>query len=301
MAASERAIKSLKRVDGRWPSSRGRNEGYPIPAAIDMASSLPAGSSTPPPRRPSAPNPKRTGPGFRVRLAEVARGIPKSSVQSAALWAAGDLICQRLEKKDTVDMWRLAVNATYGAAILGPVGHLWYEGLDVFVKRRVSGGGARMVAAKLACDLAVFGPTHLACFLGWSGFWSNSEGNEGRPGGVTNKQQGQATRQQGNNKVGRGGDKSNKSEGNEMGGRWRAALSRARASIGEDFISGLVVDTGFWAPIQTLNFALVPVRRQLLFVNCACVVDAALLSWIASHPGELTRMWENAVGARKGT
>ena len=56
-----------------------------------------------------------------------------------------------------------------------------------------------------------------------------------------------------------------------MGGRWRAALSRARASIGEDFISGLVVDTGFWAPIQTLNFALVPVRRQLLFVNCACV------------------------------
>lgn len=236
-----------------------------------------------------------------MRLAEVARGIPKSSVQSAALWAAGDLICQRLEKKDTVDTRRLAVNATYGAAILGPVGHLWYEGLDVFVKRRVPGGGARMVAAKLACDLAVFGPTHLACFLGWSGFWSSSEGNEGRPGGVTNKQQGQATRQQGNNKVGRGGDKSNKSEGNEMGGRWRAALSRARASIGEDFISGLVVDTGFWAPIQTLNFALVPVRRQLLFVNCACVVDAALLSWIASHPGELTRMWENAVGARKGT
>lgn len=288
----------MKRVDGRWPSSRGRNEGYPIPGAIDMASSLPAGSSTPPPRRPSAPNQKRTGPGLRVRLAEVARGIPKSAVQSAVLWAAGDLICQRLEKKDTVDTRRLAVNATYGAAILGPVGHLWYEGLDVFVKRRVSGGGARMVAAKLACDLAVFGPTHLACFLGWSGFWSNSEGNEGRPGGVTNKQQGQATRQQGNNKVGRGGDKS---EGNEMGGRWRAALSRARASIGEDFISGLVVDTGFWAPVQTLNFALVPVRRQLLFVNCACVVDAALLSWIASHPGELTRMWENAVGARKGT
>ena len=229
-----------------------------------------------------------------MRLAEMARGIPKSSVQSAALWAAGDLICQRLEKKDTVDTWRLAVNATYGAAILGPVGHLWYEGLDVFVKRRVPGGGARMVAAKLACDLAVFGPTHLACFLGWSGFWSAPEGNEGRPGGVTNS-----------NKVGtRGGNKSrggDKSEGNEMGGRWRAALSRARASIGEDFISGLVVDTGFWAPIQTLNFALVPVRRQLLFVNCACVVDAALLSWIASHPGELTRMWENAVGARKGT
>ena len=237
-----------------------------------------------------------------MRLAEVAKGIPKSSVQSAALWAAGDLICQRLEKKDTVDTRRLAVNATYGAAILGPVGHLWYEGLDVFVKRRVPGGGARMVAAKLACDLAVFGPTHLACFLGWSGFWSISEGNEGRPGGVTKASGSNKGSNKVSDKVGRrGGDKSNKSEGNEMGGRWRAALSRARASIGEDFISGLVVDTGFWAPIQTLNFALVPVRRQLLFVNCACVADAALLSWIASHPGELTRMWENAVGARKGT
>lgn len=248
MAASERAIiKARRRAVAVFSWAKRR---VSDPGAIDMASSLPAGSSTPPPRKPSAPNPKRTRPGFRVRLAEMARGIPKSSVQSAALWAAGDLICQRLEKKDTVDTRRLAVNATYGAAILGPVGHLWYEGLDVFVKRRVSGGGARMVAAKLACDLAVFGPTHLACFLGWSGFWSAPEGNEGRPGGVTNS-----------NKVGtRGGNKSrggDKSEGNEMGGRWRAALSRARASIGEDFISGLIVDTGFWAPVQTLNFALV--------------------------------------------
>ena len=140
-----------------------------------------------------------------MRLAEVAKGIPKSSVQSAALWAAGDLICQRLEKKDTVDTRRLAVNATYGAAILGPVGHLWYEGLDVFVKRRVSGGGARMVAAKLACDLAVFGPTHLACFLGWSGFWSNSEGNEGRPGGVTKASGSNKGSNKVSDKVGRGG------------------------------------------------------------------------------------------------
>ena len=258
MAASERAIiiEARRRAVAVFSWAKRR---VSDPGAIDMASSLPAGSSTPPPRQP---NPKRTGPGFRVRLAEVARGIPKSSVQSAVLWAAGDLICQRLEKKDTVDTWRLAVNAMYGAAILGPVGHLWYEGLDVFVKRRVSGGGARMVAAKLACDLAVFGPTHLACFLGWSGFWSAPEGNEGRPGGVTKASGSNKGSNKVSDKVGRrGGDKSNKSEGNEMGGRWRAALSRARASIGEDFISGLVVDTGFWAPIQTLNFALVPVRR----------------------------------------
>ena len=45
---------------------------------------------------------------------------------------------------------------------------------------------------------------------------------------------------------------------------------------------------------------MVPVRNQLLFVNVACAVDAAILSWIASHPGALARMWEDAVGGGAG-
>ena len=58
----------------------------------------------------------------------MARGIPKASAQSTVLWSIGDLACQKLEKRTTIDTRRLASNAAYGALVLGPVGHLWYEG-----------------------------------------------------------------------------------------------------------------------------------------------------------------------------
>ena len=97
----------------------------------------------------------------------MARGIPKASAQSTVLWSIGDLACQKLEKRTSIDTRRLASNAAYGALVLGPVGHLWYEGaLVVLCERFIPGGGAATVAAKLAFDLCVFGPAHLACFLG---------------------------------------------------------------------------------------------------------------------------------------
>ena len=99
----------------------------------------------------------------------MARGIPKASAQSTVLWSIGDLTCQKLEKRTSIDTRRLASNAAYGAVVLGPVGHLWYEGALVVFCEGSSHRGAAMVAAKLAFDLCVFGPAHLACFLGWSG------------------------------------------------------------------------------------------------------------------------------------
>ena len=198
----------------------------------------------------------------------MARGIPKASAQSTVLWSIGDLTCQKLEKRTSIDTRRLASNAAYGAVVLGPVGHLWYEGaLVVFCERFIPYGGAAMVAAKLAFDLCVFGPAHLACFLGWSGFWSfppsASPDDDAARGGGRKPAQGGAQN---------GGEKRRGEEAKgtlkagareRTGGSLRAALDRARASVGSDFLSGLVVDTAFWAPVQTANFAFVPVSKQV--------------------------------------
>lgn len=35
-----------------------------------------------------------------------------------------------------------------------------------------------------------------------------------------------------------------------------------------------------------------PVSKQLLFMNAACVVDAAFLSWLGSHSGALGAFWK---------
>ena len=161
-------LHALSRAAATVPGRRGTRSS---PRPNDMASSLPVGAPNPPPRQPAASFVKRgdSAPG----LSDLARGIPKASAQSTVLWSIGDLACQKLEKRTSIDTRRLASNAAYGALVLGPVGHLWYEGaLVVFCERFIPGGGAATVAAKLAFDLCVFGPAHLACFLGWSGFWS---------------------------------------------------------------------------------------------------------------------------------
>jgi len=48
----------------------------------------------------------------------------------------------------------------------------------------------------------------------------------------------------------------------------------------KDFLPTFAVELTMWPLVQAINFALVPVRYQLLAVNCATVVDAGLLSWI---------------------
>ena len=169
----------------------------------------------------------------------MARGIPKASAQSTVLWSIGDLTCQKLEKRTSIDTRRLASNAAYGAVVLGPVGHLWYEGaLVVFCERFIPNGGAAMVAAKLAFDLCVFGPAHLACFLGWSGFWSfppsaSPDDAAARGGGGGNPRRRKGEPRKGARR--RAGKRRRvllrRGDAKGPAGPLRAALSRARASV----------------------------------------------------------------------
>ena len=195
------------------------------------------------------------------------RGIPIAAAQSAAIWTLGDALCQRLERSpDGFDLRRSAVNATYGGAFLGPLGHVWYNGLDAAVARVLPGGGARMIAAKLVADLGVFGPAHLAAFLAFNAAANATDPRRVPPG--------------------------------DPNPGLEAAVRAAKSSIGKDFVPGLVVDTTYWLPVQTVNFAAVPVRHQLAFMNAACVLDAAFLSWLGSHSGFLSKFW-NEHKARK--
>ena len=65
------------------------------------------------------------------------------------------------------------------------------------------------------------------------------------------------------------------------------SFSEASASLRKEFVTAITADTMFWAPVQTSNFSLVPVKYQALCTNAACVIDAAFLSYVGNHPGAL--------------
>jgi len=223
--------------------------------------------------------------------------LPKASAQSAALWMAGDALCQKLEAVREgghghghgqpgrghghggvdvrgYDFRRTGVNGIYGGVFLGPLGHFWYYALDTTVNRALPGGtAARKIGAKLAADLGLFGPFHLAAFLAWTAAASATHPRATISAGADGEEHG-----------GGGG-----------GGIWAAV----KTSIGKDFTSALLVDTFYWLPVQAFNFAVMPVSKQLLFMNAACVVDAAFLSWLGSHSGALGSLWKELLGTTR--
>ena len=212
-----------------------------------------------------APSPRARVRGDDARA--LLRGmIPTAAAQSAAIFTLGDALCQRLERSpDGFDLRRSAVNATYGGAFLGPLGHVWYNGLDAAVARVLPGGGARMIAAKLVADLGVFGPAHLAAFLACNAAANATDPRRVPPG-----------------------------DPNPVVSRPRYARRRAHRE-GLRVLPSWTRRTG---PMQTAHVAAVPVRHQLAFMNAACVLDAAFLSWLGSHSGFLSKFW-NEHKARK--
>ncbi|GBG61420.1 hypothetical protein CBR_g20451 [Chara braunii] len=119
-------------------------------------------------------------------------------VTSGILWGLGDGIAQRLdatvamEKKVIKDdlclssphrrgektkepewmNWRrLMTTSLYGAAFIGPVGHRWYERLDLIVTQNLllRPNTINFIAAKLLADTLLFGPIHLVAFFAFTG------------------------------------------------------------------------------------------------------------------------------------
>ena len=91
--------------------------------------------------------------------------------QSGALWLAGDVVAQQIRssshtESQGLDLRRSGQNALYGGMVNGTIGHWWYRELDRWALRYFRGGSARFVAAKVAADGLVFGPVHVAGYLG---------------------------------------------------------------------------------------------------------------------------------------
>lgn len=62
------------------------------------------------------------------------------------------------------------------------------------------------------------------------------------------------------------------------------SFNKIVAQVFHDFPPTYLLEIVLWTPIDLLNFAVVPVRHQLLVVNCACLAESIALSYI-KHNG----------------
>lgn len=116
-------------------------------------------------------------------------------ITSGVLWAAGDFCAQSIsrdierrqvvkkglvavdsEKKvvESTDWKRVALASSFGVGFVGPIGHLWYEGLETFVMKglKLRVNSVSFIATKVVCDVLVFGPIHLLAFFTYMGLMS---------------------------------------------------------------------------------------------------------------------------------
>ncbi|PIA64996.1 hypothetical protein AQUCO_00100456v1 [Aquilegia coerulea] len=109
-------------------------------------------------------------------------------ISSGILWAAGDMIAQTVShntKKDLVQYqgadeefkinWRrVASTSLFGFGFIGPVGHVWYEGLDRLIRGRLQlqPNSLRFVASKVGIDGVLFGPLYILTFFSYMGLAS---------------------------------------------------------------------------------------------------------------------------------
>ena len=70
-------------------------------------------------------------------------------------------------------------------------------------------------------------------------------------------------------------------------GESRAQLT---GQLQQDFVPVLGMAVGMWTPLDMANFALVPVRHQLLVTNVGCFFESICLSYLKANgvsvPGE---------------
>ena len=62
--------------------------------------------------------------------------------------------------------------------------------------------------------------------------------------------------------------------------------AQTRDRVRELFLPTLVAESVAWPIVQAANFALVPLRHQLLVINLWTVADTAFLSWWKERGGK---------------
>ncbi|XP_047342697.1 protein Mpv17-like [Impatiens glandulifera] len=118
--------------------------------------------------------------------------VKTQMVSSGVIWGFGDIAAQAIthsaslrQKKESTEKdgdfkinWRrVASTSLFGFGFVGPVGHFWYEGLDMFMRKRVQlqPKSLKFVAYKVLLDGIIFGPLDLFVFFTYMGFSSGKD------------------------------------------------------------------------------------------------------------------------------
>jgi hypothetical protein len=86
-------------------------------------------------------------PALAPHAAPQRRPITVKTLTSATLFCVGDVLSQKLEGRENMDLARL-VRMTAWGGMFAPFAHYWYGALD----RMIPGSGASVVAKKVAAD-----------------------------------------------------------------------------------------------------------------------------------------------------
>lgn len=137
------------------------------------------------------------------------RPVLTQMATSCLLWGCGDVLAQRyahaellrseiqhpvqpglprsflpyrvVERRrlEELDSRRVVCTAAFGAAFMGPVGHFWYQQLDVVCAKLLATGSPAFLAAKVIADTAIMGPLYVVAFYAWGCALIDGTGMEG--------------------------------------------------------------------------------------------------------------------------
>ncbi|KAB2619261.1 protein SYM1-like [Pyrus ussuriensis x Pyrus communis] len=114
--------------------------------------------------------------------------IKTQVISSGLIWGFGDVTAQTIthstaqeseqiqaqgeDEKLKINWRRVGTTSLFGFGFVGPIGHLWYEGLDRYIRSRLllQPKSFRFVASKVAIDGFLFGPLDLLVFFTYMGF-----------------------------------------------------------------------------------------------------------------------------------
>ncbi|KAK3034330.1 hypothetical protein RJ639_032228 [Escallonia herrerae] len=107
-------------------------------------------------------------------------------ISSGVLWGVGDIAAQSItlstakkhlqarhaDEEFKIHWKRVAITSIFGLGFVGPFGHLWYEGMDRFIRHKLQlqSNSIGLVATKVAMDSLIFGPFDLLVFFAYMGF-----------------------------------------------------------------------------------------------------------------------------------
>jgi len=191
---------------------------------------------------------------------------------SGIIWGLGDLATQQMERVATNNAatdvaaksttttsssidWRRTFHQTaYASLIWGPIAHKWYQVLDRFAKSIVAAGASTVLSSKRAAAAASSSPRLLAVTttkLALEMIVLHPVSLLAYFGVV-----------------------------GTMNGEWWTDITQ---QLKTDFMPTYALEVALWTPLDTINFAFVPVRHQLLVVNCGCFVESIALSFIKNN------------------